>query len=158
MGEIIFLGVIAVISLIMFLMTFSFPTSIIDKSGGPGLFPRIVIILFLFFAMIRLVEIIRKKEIKKPFAFLEMFQGSRAIYLLSTLIYMLIISHLGYIISSAAYILFSIFYYYRREMNSSLNRKQIILISMVNSALVVFIYFSFTSVLNILLPKGILGG
>ena len=42
MGELVFLAVVSAVAVVMFIMTFQFPSSILDQSGGAGLFPRII--------------------------------------------------------------------------------------------------------------------
>ena len=80
MGELIFLGILAIIGVIMFGMSFGFQTSLLDKSGGPALYPRIVIVVLVIFLVVRCVMIIRsQEELKKKFHFLEILQGSRFI-------------------------------------------------------------------------------
>ncbi len=156
MGELIFMGIVAVVALIMFIMTYSFPTSIIDKSGGAALFPRIVMLLLLFFMILRVVEIIRKKELHKKFAFIEIFEGSRLVYILSTLAYMISIRYMGYIITTAAYLIFTIIYFYKKETGEDFKKIRLVLTILINAALVTGVYFIFSDVLNILLPEGII--
>lgn len=148
--------ILAVISFIMLIMTYSFPTSIIDQSGGAALFPRIVIFLLLFFMIIRVVEIVRKKEWHKKFAFFEMFQGIRLIYLLSTLAFVLSIKNVGYIVSTSIYLIFTIIYFYKKEMGEKQTKKKLAVTIVLNIMLVIGVYYVFTDVLNILLPEGIM--
>ncbi|QUI22259.1 tripartite tricarboxylate transporter TctB family protein [Vallitalea pronyensis] len=156
MGEIIFMGILAVISFIMLIMTYNFPTSIIDQSGGAALFPRIVIFLLLFFMIIRVVEIIRKKEWHKKFAFFEMFKGIRLVYLLSTLAFILSIKYVGYIVSTSIYLIVTIIYFYKKEMGEKQSKKKLAVTIVLNIMLVIGVYYVFTDVLNILLPEGIM--
>ncbi len=157
MGEILFMIIIAIAAIIMFIMTYDFPVSIIDKSGGAALFPRIIIILLLFFMLIRLISILRtKKEERKPFAFTEMFKGSRLVYLLLTIAYIAVLTQLGFIISSLLYlfILINYFYYLQNGRLPAVKTEMIIVISIVAGVLILNYFFG--NVLNILLPKGIL--
>ncbi len=158
MGEIVFLTIVAATAGVMYWMTFDFRVSILDKSGGPGLFPRIIVILLLFFIVIQIIETIRKKETGKKFAFVEMFEGIRLVYIVATMVYMLTIKWVGYVPVTFAYLVFCITVLHRRETGERGGWKQIGVLAGVNAALVVGVYLFFTRVVNILLPAGIIGG
>ena len=101
MGELIFNALLAVVAVILYVLTFSFPTSIFDKSGGAAMYPRIVIVFLLALLLIRSLQILRSPEEKaKKFVFLEMFKGPRLIYILTTLAYFLLVKPVGFILST----------------------------------------------------------
>ncbi len=158
MGELIFNAIIAVVGVILFVMTYSFPSSIIDKSGGAGMFPRIVIIFLFAFLIIRTVQILRsEEERKKKFVFLEMFNGSRLIYILSTLAYFLLVKPVGFIISSVIYLVIIILYFYKLQEGKWLSGKGSVIVVICVTAGVILLDYLFCRVLGVLLPRGILG-
>lgn len=159
MGELVFMGITAAAAIAMFIMTASFPVSIIDKSGGPALFPRVVILLLLVFMIIRAVIVLRDRELfGKRFVFAEIFRGARLIYLLVTLIYILLIKQAGFVPMTAAYLygLTQYLFYLQKGSRMSLRRNILTFIGCL--ALSIGMYLLFSGVLNILLPEGILKG
>jgi len=157
-GEIIFLAIVALIGGAAFLMTSSFRTSILDRSGGPGMFPRIVVILLMFVIVIRVVQIIARKETQNKFHFVEMFKGIRLLYVLVTLAYMLTLKRLGYLVATIPYLVFAVLFYRAREVDDRLKPWTAVAIVALNVALVIGVYFFFTQVVNIRLPAGLLKG
>lgn len=156
MGEIVFLGIVSLIAIMMFVVSYQFPTSIIDKSGGAALFPRIVIGFLLLFIVIRTFILLRDKSIKEKFIFIEIFTGTRLIYLISTVIYIIGISYLGFIVSTLLYLLGIINYFYYLQNNGKPTlKKEIVIVCSVFIG-TFLMYFFFGNILNILLPKGIL--
>jgi hypothetical protein len=154
-GELIFMAVVAVISVIMFVMSFFFQTSLIDQSGGPALFPRIVIILLLFFMIMRAVSVIRSQEaLKKKFVFFEMFHGSRLFFILLFLGYACVVQTLGFAISSSLFAIIAITYLHKKQYGRNITlKKGAVLYSTV--VLSIFaLYFVFTRYFSILLPSG----
>jgi putative tricarboxylic transport membrane protein len=157
MGEILFMAVLAIIAIGMFVMTYDFPISIIDKSGGAALFPRIMIVLLLFFLVIRFIAIIKTKREGRPkFVFIEIFQGPRLVYLLTTLAFIIVLNFLGFILSAILYLLILVnyFYYIQNDKKPSL-KTEIVVVVCVIAGIVGLEYF-FGDVLNIMLPEGIL--
>lgn len=151
------MGVLAVISVAMFAMSFSFQTSLIDQSGGPALFPRIVILFLLFFMIMRAITMIRnREELRKKFVFLEMFQGSRLFFILLFLGYCLVVKTLGFAISSSLFAVITITYLHRKQYGENITLKKG---AVLYSGVVVSIfalYFVFTQYFNVLLPAGLL--
>ena len=145
MGELVFLAVVSAVAVIMFIMTFQFPSSILDQSGGAGLFPRI-----------RLCQYLRKPETRKHFVFLEMFQGLRLVYIVMTGVYIAVMAPLGYIISTVAYMLalINFFYYAQVEHRPSVRSEAVIAVGVVAGT--VGMYWFFGSVLHVMLPPGLL--
>ncbi|NQT58035.1 MAG: tripartite tricarboxylate transporter TctB family protein [Bacteroidetes bacterium] len=157
MGELIFMGITVLAAIGMFFMTSSFPVSIIDKSGGPALFPRIVIILLIIFMVIRAVIVMKDKELfKKQFVFTEIFKGSRLIYLLLTLAYILLIKQIGFVIMTAAYMYGLTQYLYYIQQDHMMTVKRNLITALGALAVTLGVYFLFSDALNIRLPLGIL--
>lgn len=156
MGEIVFLVVLLIISAVCFQQTFTFGVSILDQSGGPAVFPRIVIALLVIAVVIRLITVLREKK-HEHFVFIELFTGKRLFFFLSLILYIVTFKFLGYILSTCLFLMITCnyFYYVVKENKGSLRS-----IVLRNTFVVVFsvgMYFFFGNVLHIMLPAGILG-
>lgn len=158
MGEIVFLAIIALVGGGMFAMTYGFRENILDQSGGPGMFPRIIVILLGFSLIVRIVQIVLKKETKKPFAFVEMFKGSRLLYILATLAYMLLVRFVGYVPMTIVYLIFTILVFRSQESDEPFTAGRVALIVVTNSVVAVGVYLFFTRIVDIRLPAGFIGG
>ncbi|MDE7014658.1 MAG: tripartite tricarboxylate transporter TctB family protein [Kineothrix sp.] len=157
MGELIFLGILAIIGVIMFGMSFGFQTSLLDKSGGPALYPRIVIVVLVIFLVVRCVMIIRsQEELKKKFHFLEILQGSRLIYLLLLLGYAVIIKPLGFVISSVIFAVIAVTFLHKKQYGTFITGKKAAVLYPIMILSIVALYYVFTNYFNVLLPGGIL--
>lgn len=157
MGEIIFLIILAAAGIGMFGMSFGFQVSRIDTSGGPALFPRIVIIFLLAFIVIRIVMISKnKEELEKKFHFLEMFQGSRLIFLFMFLGYALLMKPLGFVISSSLFLIVAVTFLYKKQYGEKITVKKGLILYPVLVVCVAALYYIFVNKLNVLLPGGIL--
>ncbi len=157
MGEIIFLIVLAAAGISMFGMSFGFQVSRIDTSGGPALFPRIVIIILLVFIAMRIVMISKDKEEKeKKFHFLEMFQGSRLIFLFMFLGYALLMKPLGFVISSSLFLIIAVTFLYKKQYGERITVKKGLILYPAILICVAVLYYIFVNKLNVLLPGGIL--
>lgn len=156
MGELLFLAVVSAIAVIMFFMTFQFPVSILDQSGGAGLFPRTIVVMLLACILIRLYQYYKKPETRKHFVFLEMFQGLRLAYILMTGIYIALMTTLGYVISTVVYllVLINFFYHAQMERRPSVKTETVIVLSILAGT--IGIYWFFGSVLHVMLPAGLL--
>ncbi|WP_428768670.1 tripartite tricarboxylate transporter TctB family protein [Treponema sp. HNW] len=152
MGELFFLGIILIICILFFFMTFNFPVSILDKSGGAGVFPRVVLI-FLAVSIVTRIFIILKDKEKKHFILFELFQGTQLKFFLSIAAYILLLNKLGYIIATLlfAYGTVNGFFYY--TTGSSGSKKQILIRNICITLFVFFMHYFFSNILNIMLPK-----
>jgi putative tricarboxylic transport membrane protein len=156
MGEIIFLVFLLITGGVMFYSTYDFRTSLLDTSGGPALFPRIVLIFLLLMLVIRIVQILCSKE-KKQFAFLEIFKGSRLFFILSLGVYIVLIKPLGFILSTVLFMSVLILGF-RYSMSKSVGKPGSVAIAIGFSAVyAVLMYVLFAKILNIFLPAGLLG-
>lgn len=157
MGEIIFLIILALAGAGMFGMSFGFQVSRIDTSGGPALFPRVVIIILFVFIVIRIVMISKnKEEMEKKFHFLEIFQGSRLIFLLLFLGYALLMKPFGFVISSSLFLILAVTFLYRKQYGERITVKKGLILYPVILVSVAALYYIFVNKLNVLLPSGIL--
>ena len=156
MGEIIFLVFLLISGGVMFWSTFSFRTNPLDTSGGPAIFPQIVLAFLMLMVVIRIVEILCSKE-KKPFAFVEMFKGSRLFFLVSLGVYIFLIKPLGFIVSTVLFMTVVILGF-RYSMSKSVGKPGSVAIAVgASAAYAVLMYVLFAKVLSIFLPAGILG-
>lgn len=157
MGEIAFLIVIITCGIIMFGMSFGFQESAIDNSGGPALFPRIVIAFLIISAIVRIITILRNSdERKKDFCFLEIFKGSRLFFVLLFLIYILLIKPLGFVITTIIFANVLLTYLYKKQYGEYATVKKNIITYVITIVIVVAVYYLFTQYLHVLLPAGIL--
>jgi len=156
MGELIFLALLLVIGISFWFMTFSFTVSPLDKSGGAGVFPRMVIILLLAFVVLRIFQVLRKKE-KAHFIFLELFSGIRLFFLLSFVVYVVALNWLGYLISSILFLAITTNYFSYKTRDSFGTVKLIVLRNAGVIAFVFATYHFFDTTLHIALPRGWLG-
>lgn len=156
MGEFVLLGLLAVIGVSFWFMTFDFAVSPLDRSGGAGLFPRFVIAFMLIFVVIRVVQVLMKKE-KDHFVFLELFTGIRLFFFLSFVIYVLILNWLGYFFSSILFLAITTNYFSYKTNDTFGTTKAIVLR---NGALILFVFmmhYFFDRILHIALPRGWVG-
>ncbi|WP_010169066.1 tripartite tricarboxylate transporter TctB family protein [Candidatus Epulonipiscium viviparus] len=156
MGEIIFNIILIILSIGMYVATYRFPVSIIDKSGGAALFPRIVIIGLIVLLIIRTVIILKSQAEKdKQFIFLEIFVGRRLAFYLLFIAYALTITTLGFFISSSIFLAIAIPFLYKLQHGNFMNKKQIITTIVTSTISVYVLYFIFTNYFNVMLPSGI---
>ena len=157
MGELIFFGIWAVIAVVMFCVSFQFPVLKIDPSGGGGVFPRIVTIIFLCLMLLRTIQIFVTKQTKKKFNFIEIFKGPSLVYLIVTLLYFLVVKYVGFLVSTILYLLGMMAYCYKVSEGKRQPKKHfVIMLILVVIGISAFDWL-FVSQLKVLLPKGILG-
>lgn len=159
MGEIIFLILIAAISGLYLGQTFGYAMPKLDNSGGPALFPQIVCVVLIVLVLIRLAAILMRKEFKH-FYFLEMFQGSTGVFSIGVIAMVLVMRPLGFV--PAAFLFLSgvsnALFYFKTGDRRLGGVKSVALREALFLAFVLALYFFFTKVLFIALPKGILKG
>ncbi|WP_409967995.1 tripartite tricarboxylate transporter TctB family protein [Bengtsoniella intestinalis] len=157
MGELIFLGTIAILSIAMFFTSFSFPVSIIDKSGGAGLFPQLVIPFLLILLVARCVVILKdKKQRETKFVFLEIFQGRRLVFFLLFLVYSLTMTTLGFVIGSSLFLAVAVPFLYKLQMGTMMSKGRAVSVIACQTVCVVAMYYIFTNYFNVILPSGLL--
>lgn len=157
MGELVFFGIWAVIAVVMFCVSFQFPVLKIDPSGGGGVFPRIVIIVFMSLMLLRTIQVFVTKQTKKKFNFIDIFKGPSLVYLLVTLVYFLVVKYVGFLVSTILYLLGMMFYCYRVSEGKYQSKKHFLIMSILVLVGVTAFDWLFASQLKVLLPKGILG-
>lgn len=155
MGEIVFSGLLFLLSGYLFYLTFDFPVNILERSGGAGLFPRIVIAFLMIFLFIRIVQILCQKE-KKPFVFTEMFKGTRLFYLITLTAYVALLKVLGYFICTTLFLAVMINVLYRQVQGDWGSVKIIAIRNLLIVVFAILMNLFFAKILHVLLPVGVL--
>lgn len=156
MGEIVFMGVLGVVSFGMFMMTYTFRTSIIDQSGGPALYPRLIILFLVALMLIRIVIILKTPpEKRQRFAFLEIFKEIRLAYLLQFLTYVVLLAVIGFKISTTIFLNVMIHYLSYRQTGKRASKRRVLGLGLITIMGVIGLEYCFTKLLNVPLPKGI---
>ena len=155
MGEIVFLGLLFLLSGYLFYLPFYFPVNILERSGGAGLFPRIVLAFLMVFLIIRIIQILCQNE-KKPFVFAEMFKGTRFFYLITLTAYVALLKVFGYFICTTLFLAIMINILYRQVLGEWGSVKIIVIRNLLIIAFAVLMNLFFSKILHVLLPVGIL--
>ena len=155
MGEIIFLLCFLVVSIYMYVLTGSFRISKMDRSGGAAMFPRIVIVLLMICLLLRMLQIFREKE-KREFVWKNLFSRGRMEFTAALVVYVICLKPLGYIVTTCAFLFFTVNRFYYLEEDNLGTKKGILIRSVVLAVFAVIMYFVFSGVLAVSLPKGIL--
>lgn len=155
MGELIFLGLIAVICGVFFYLSFDFQVSLLDRSGGAALWPRIIILFLMVFVIIRFVQVLRTKK-KEEFVFLELFKGPRFFLLVCLVAYIIAFKYVGYIISTSLFLVVVVNVFYKWTKDDFGTVKSIIFRSVLLILFVIALNYFFAEIVNIPLPAGIL--
>lgn len=152
MGELIFLGIFTVVSIYFFYLTGDFRVSVLDKSGGAKVWPRIVLIFLLIFLIIRIIQVLREKD-KKHFVFKELFTGTRLFFFLSFVAYIILLKFLGYFITTFSFLVVTINYFYKHVKGDYGTKKQIIIRNVLLLAFTFLMWAFFSEILHIMLPS-----
>lgn len=155
MGELIFLGLIAAICGVFFYLTFDFQVSLLDRSGGAAMWPRIIIAFLMIFVIIRFIQVVRTKK-KEEFVFLELFRGPRLFLLAALVVYIIAFKPVGYIFSTSLFLLVVVNVFYKWTKGNFGTVKSIVVRNVLLIAFVVALYFFFAEIVNIPLPVGTL--
>lgn len=155
MGELIFLGILMVICIYFYTLTFGFAVSVLDKSGGAAVFPRFVILFLVIFLAVRFIMVLKEKQ-RKPFAFKELFTGMRLFFFVSLICYILALRYLGYLICTASFLMVTVNVFYYKTKDGWGPVRSIVVR---NTMLAVFTFamnYFFVRILHIMLPSGFL--
>ena len=155
MGELIFLGLIMAICGVFFYLTFDFQVSLLDRSGGAALWPRIIIIFLMIFVIIRFIQVLREKD-KGEFVFLELFKGPRFFLLASLVAYIVAFKSLGYIISTSLFLVVVVNVFYKWTKDDFGSVKSIVIRNTLLILFVIALNYFFAEIVNIPLPTGTL--
>lgn len=155
MGEIIFLGILMAICIWFYTLTFGFAVSILDKSGGASVFPRFIIIFLMIFLIVRMITVLRQKQ-KAEFVFTELFKGMRLFFFACLVCYILVMKHLGYILSTAVFLAVTVNFFYYKTKDNWGSVRAIAVRNVLLLGFVLAMNYFFTRILHIMLPAGIL--
>ena len=156
MGEIWFLLILAGLDIYYFIETFSYKMPLYDNTGGPSVFPRVILALLLICLLIRLFQLFTAGE-KKHFVFLELFRGSTGIFVLAFAAYIFFMEPLGMILDTILYLGF-ISHYMIAQRDGTIGTPRMVVAHMASFLVMsVAIYWVFSSILNVAVPKGLLG-
>lgn len=156
MGEIIFLLLIGATSGLYYYQTLSYRMPKLDNSGGPAIFPKFVCLILIGFVIIRIIQIILKKE-KKEFHFFEIFKGTKGLLFISFTVLVFVIKPLGFVLTCFLFLSFVANALMYSKENTLGSTKSIIIREVIFLAFPIALYYFFTKVLFVALPAGILG-
>lgn len=152
-GELIFLTLLEISAGYFLSMSGDFAVSMMDKSGGAGLFPAIVLKFLMVVIGIRIVLILAISENRKDeFVFLELFKGTRLFLLLTIIGYAIVVDFVGYMLSSIIFLLVTVNYFYYKVNGSFGNKKTIIVRNIIIIVFTILIFLFFTRILGAVLP------
>lgn len=133
--------------IVIYIVMFLFLTQSFGFKKDAGLFPRILSIGILILNTIQLIKVMTGKILERKRR--DEIEPKKLLIILSaSIVYILALQILGFLISSLIYLAVSM-YFLRVK-----NKKLLLLVSI---ATVVIIYISFGTLLNVPIPKGILG-
>lgn len=154
MGEIIFLVILAILDIMYLLETFKYKIPVYDNTGGPGIYPKIILAILLAAIVIRIIKILHSKT-KEHFVFKELFEKDRLFFVAAFAVYIMIMRPLGIILSTIIYMT-SVSFYIASVVDGTLGTTRAIAIRIVSFCVMsILIYLFFSNVMNVALPKGI---
>ena len=157
MGEIYFTLFLMAVSVAGFANTFTWQV-VEDTSGGPAMYPRLILAGLFICALVRMVQLLReKKEDRKPFVFLDLFQGHRGFFLLSLVLYIISLNLLGFLISTIIYlnVVVNVMIYFSK--GSFKPDKWLAVRTVCLTATAFATTWFFASALRVMVPTGIFG-
>lgn len=157
MGELIFLALLAALGGFYYIESLSYTVGKFDTTGGGGIFPRAVLLVFFIFIIARVIEIIVKKE-HAPFKFFGYLKGVGGVFFVSFAVFVLLIKPLGFVIDAIIFSMWIVNYlYYKAKDDKKLGgTKAVIIRSVCIFAYVLVVNWFFTDILTVNLPQGLL--
>lgn len=153
--EYVFLGIIAVFATLFLKDATQYKIASYDTSGGPGLFPTYILILLLVAIAALVIQKIIKKD-KTKFVFFELLKGERGIILGSLIIYLAVLSVIGFILSTSIFLMFTVNYLYFRGHVGFGAKKSIAIRSGFSVGIALIINYVFVNLMHVMLPRGII--
>lgn len=157
MGELIFLAILAVVGGLCYAETTTYTIATYDRTGGPAMYPQLILILLFVALAIRAVQVLLSKE-KPKFKWFTLFQGPRCIFFIAFVLFVVLMEPLGFVVDATLFMSATSFYlYYKTTGDKSLGGAKVIVTRVLLFAffdVAVFLFFS--SVLNVAVPEGIL--
>lgn len=157
MGEIIFLLLLAGGAVLYLIEASGYPMPRFEVSGGPAIYPKMILIVFLILVMVRILQIVSSRK-KERFIFSELFIGTRGVFWISFILYVLVVKTIGYHITTSVFLIGMTEFFYYKKTKSPGTAKQVLLRSAGLIFFVAGMYWFFAATMNVLLPKGLLTG
>ncbi len=157
MSELIFLGILAVLGIICFGETTTYTVAPYDRTGGPAIYPQIVLVLLFVALALRAIQLLVSKK-REKFKWFTLFHGPRGVFFAAFLLFVILMKPLGFIVDATLFLTFtSLFLYYKTTDDKSLGGPKTILLRFVVAAVFSgIVYFFFSEVLHVAVPKGVL--
>lgn len=157
MSELIFLGMLAVLGVVCLGETMTYTVAPYDRTGGPAVYPQIVLVLLFVALALRAVQLLTSKT-REKFKWTTLFQAPRGVFFAAFLLFVVLMKPLGFIVDSTLFLTFtSLFLYYKTTDDKSLGgAKTIILRFIISAAFSSGVYLFFAKVLHVAVPEGIL--
>lgn len=154
-GEIVALLLLACTGVAYLVETFGYRVSRFERTGGPGVYPRIILYCLFFFIVLRMAQILWERK-NRAFVFFDLFHGSKGVFFFTFVLYIFLMPYLGYILSTTLYLVFaSCFLTYLKE--GSLGAKpRLILRSLFFFGTTMGIYWFFVLFLDVAVPAGLI--
>ncbi len=158
MGELIFLALIGIVGVLCYNETLSYSVAEYDRTGGPAMYPQLVLILLFIALALRAIQILMTKE-KPKFKWFTLFKGSRGVFFIAFVLFVFLMDPLGFIVDATLFLTgTSLYLYYQTTGDKTLGGAKAITLKVVLfAAFNTAVFLFFTSVLNVGVPEGILG-
>lgn len=157
MGELVFLAIVGILGAACYAETLTYTVAEYDRTGGPAMYPQLVLILLFAVLVLRAAQILLKKE-KTKFKWFTLFKGTRGVFFAAFVLFVFLMEPLGFIVDATLFLsATSMYLYYKSTGDRTLGGAKAIatrvtLFAVFDTA--VFLFFS--SVLNVAVPEGIL--
>lgn len=153
--EYVFLGIIAIFATLFLKDATQYKIASYDTSGGPGMFPKYILILLLVAIAALIIQKIIKKD-KTKFVFFELLMGERGIILGSLVVYLAVLSLIGFILSTCIFLVVTVNYLYFRGHAGLGGKKSIAIRSGISVGTALIINYVFVNLMHVMLPRGII--
>lgn len=157
MSELIFLAILAIVGGLCYGETLTYTVAEYDRTGGPAMYPQVVLILLFIALALRAIQILMKKE-KPKFKWFTLFKGTRCVFFLAFVLFVILMQPLGFIVDSTLFLTAtSLYLYYQTTGDKTLGGAKAITLKVVlYAAFNTLVFLFFTSVLSVGVPYGIL--
>ena len=158
MSEFVFLAGLAVLALLGYSEVLTYTVTKYDRTGGPAIYPKMLLILLLVALAIRGIQILASKK-KEKFKWGSLFSGQRGVFFVSFVLFVMLMKPLGFILDGTIFLVFTTFYlYYKSTGDKSLGgKKKIVFRVLFSLGFCVAVYLFFSEFLHVAVPEGILG-
>ncbi len=155
MGEIASLLALACVGAVYYAETLGYAVSRFERTGGPAVYPKMVLACLFVFIALRICRIVRERK-PRPFVFLNLFRGARGKFFLMFAAYILLMPHLGYIVATAGYLTASCALLTRLKEGAPGPPGRFALRALFFLAVTMGLYWFFATLLNVGVPEGVL--